>query len=158
VFSEDDDEDEMDSDSPNYDEVVEAFEKLSAATSKKHSPKRSETSRIELWQAAWFGVKLGGRIVDRWIRSAWRVADDFPDYFYGCARRESIEHGWAWHIELAKAKACPVMAAPHPQPLSPKRGEGSLVVHEEPVELDEAAREYLRSIGKDSMIERLERT
>jgi hypothetical protein len=148
-----DDDDDEDLDSPNYDDVVEAFEKLSAAVAKKHSPKRVELSRIQLWQSAWFGVMLGERIVDRWIRSAWRVADDFDDYFFGCARREAGERGLSWQIELTRAKACP---APHPQVMSPKRCE--VVIHEETAELDEAAREYLRSIGKDSMIQRLERT
>jgi hypothetical protein len=156
AFSEGDEDDESDSDSPAYDDVIEAFEKLTAATAKKHSLKRVEISRIELWQASWFGVRLGGRIVDRWIRSAWRAADDFPDYFYGCARRESTEHGLSWHVELAKAKACPAMKPLNPSS-SPRNGARGESVPE-PAELDDAAREYLRSIGKGSMIQRLETT
>ncbi len=77
----------------------------------KGSKIRAEQARDDIWLVAFVGLRLeGSSIIERWARAASRShPDDFPDYFFSCARKLCEEH----RVELRQLRSqCP----PCPKP------------------------------------------
>lgn len=74
------------------------------------TPKRAEEAREDLWKVAFVGLFLEGRSqIDRWIRAAKRKQpQDWPDYFFSCARQLCLDHSVRIHELHAR---CPPLPA-----------------------------------------------
>jgi hypothetical protein len=73
-------------------------------------PKRAEEAREDLWRIAFVALFLEGRSqIDRWIRAAKRKQpQDWPDYFFSCARTLCLDHSVRIHELHAR---CPPLPA-----------------------------------------------
>lgn len=73
------------------------------------TPKRAEEAREDLWKIVFVGLFLEGRSqIDRWIRAAKRKQpQDWPDYFFSCARTLCLDHSVRIHELHARCPPLP---------------------------------------------------